>query len=133
MLKKQVKPSRLDGDLPKGLALRSDRSMTIDHYHDTMKLGIVGASWGWEWSSVIEVRDLHHEVRLDMGSFLCIICLYGVVPGALDAADRHVFVAGGGGVGGGGPGRSPGPSTPTRSNSFTLVPTRSHKSYQVNP
>ena len=26
---KQVKPSRLDGDLPKGLAMRSDRSMTI--------------------------------------------------------------------------------------------------------
>ena len=31
---------------------------------------------------------------LTWGSFLCIICLYGEVPGARDAADGHVFVAG---------------------------------------
>ena len=57
----------LDGDLPKGLALRSNRSMTI----------------------------------------LCIVCLYGVVLGARDAADGHVFVAGVGVVGRIGRGPSP--------------------------
>ena len=59
----------LDGDLPKGLALRSNRSMTI----------------------------------------LCILCLYGVVLGAGEAAaaDRHVFVAGVGVVGRIGPGPLP--------------------------
>ena len=36
---------------------------------------------------------------LTWGSFLCIICLYGVVPGARDAADGHVFVAGVGRIG----------------------------------
>ena len=44
---------------------------------------------------------------LTWGSFLCIICLYGVVPGARDAADGHVFVAGVGVVGRIGPGPPP--------------------------
>ena len=45
---------------------------------------------------------------LTWGSFLCIICLYGVVPYAPDAAYGHVFVAGVVGVVGGiGPGPSP--------------------------
>ena len=34
------------------------------------------------------------KLGLTWGSFLCIICLYGEVPGAEDAADGHVFVAG---------------------------------------
>ena len=106
-------------------------------------------------SSVVEVRDLHHQVGLEMGiifmynmsileaswgsgccrrarfrrrrrrrrsyrsrtfttksalnwgSFLCMICLYGVVPGARDAADGHVFVPDVGVVGHIGPGPPP--------------------------
>ena len=107
-------------------------------------------------TSVIRVRDLHHEVRLDMriifmynmstwggswgsgcglrarfrrrrrrrrrrwrsgtftmksgltwGSFLCILCLYRVVPGVRDAADGHVFVADVGAAGHRGPGPPP--------------------------
>ena len=58
-------------------------------------------------TSAIQVRDLHHEVGLDIGTFLCILCLYGVVPGARNAADGHVFVAGVGVIGHIGPGPSP--------------------------
>ena len=36
-------------------------------------------------------------------SFLCIICLYGVVPGAWDVADWPVFGDGGGDIGPGPP------------------------------
>ena len=56
-------------------------------------------------SSVVEVRDLHHEVGLDMG----IILMYNMSTWGgswgRDAADGHVFVAGVGGRRG--PGRSP--------------------------
>ena len=41
------------------------------------------------------------------GSLLCMICLYGVVPGARDDADGHVFVVGVGVVGRRGPGPPP--------------------------
>ena len=44
---------------------------------------------------------------LTWGSFLCVICLFEVVPGARDAADGHVFVADVSVVGDGGPGPSP--------------------------
>ena len=39
--------------------------------------------------------------------YIVMICLYGVVPGARDAADGHVFVAGVGVVGRRGPGPPP--------------------------
>ena len=44
---------------------------------------------------------------LTWGSFLCIICLFGVVPGAQVAADGHVFVAAVGVVNRRGTGPSP--------------------------
>ena len=45
-------------------------------------------------SPAVEVRDPHHEVGLDMGIiFMHNICLYGMVPGARDAANGHVFFA----------------------------------------
>ena len=44
--------------------------------------------------SVIEVQDFHHEVGLDKGIiFMYNMSMWGV-PGAQDAADGHVFVAG---------------------------------------
>ena len=69
------------GDLLKGLALRFDKYLVQDH---------------------------QHVVGLDMGIiFMYDICLYGMAPGARDAADGHVFVAGVGFVGRRGPGPSP--------------------------
>ena len=58
-------------------------------------------------TSVIEVRDLPHEVGLSMRNIFMYIMSIWVVPGARDAADGHVFVAGVGVVGRRGPGPSP--------------------------
>ena len=58
-------------------------------------------------SSVVEVRDIHHEVGLDMVIiFMYNLSIWGA-PGARDAADGHVFVAGVGVVSRRGLGPSP--------------------------
>ena len=56
---------------------------------------------------VLEVRDLHPEVRLGKRIIFMSNMSYGVVPGAREAADGHSFVASAGVVGRSGPGPPP--------------------------
>ena len=78
-LLKQVKPCRLDGDVPKERVCSCYPKVRRRSQTFTLKSGLVG------------------------GSFLC---LFGVVPEARDAANRHVFAAA---AGVGGTGLEPSP------------------------
>ena len=127
--KKQVKPSRLDGDLPKGLALRFDKYLVQDHQHVVgldmgiifmYNMSILEASWGRGWCHRGRLRrrrrrrglqrsgNFTMKSGLTWGSFLCIICLNRWVLGVRGGGDGDVFVRGVGVVGRRGLGPSPG-------------------------
>ena len=89
--------------------------LIIFMYNMSIWGGSRGLGW-WRWGRFRRQRRRRPSYRsgtttmksgLTWGSFLCIICLYGVVPGARDAADGHVFVASVAVVGRRGPKPSP--------------------------